>query len=179
MNNYETAREAIQNFTVGEIQSFVSELSRVAREKHSAHMPWMIWSREDFDPGEEFRGEDRDKVMDESWTRALNNKNFMDCLDYDWERIRMISDEVLYDLDIRKYFEEVAHTTFKKRYDEVVPGEIIKTPSDGWRVVEVVDVDPEEGVTWIGFTDGQDSFGSEFQVEVMRELGTTEDTEEN
>lgn len=119
MNNYDIARDLIQSFTVEEIQSFVSELKHVAREKHSAHMPWMVWSREDFDPGEEFREADRAKVMNESWDRALNNRNLMDCLDYDWERVHMIRDEVVEELNITEYGDELSEQ-FRENEEEIL-----------------------------------------------------------
>lgn len=53
-----------------------------------------------------------------------------------------------------------------KRYDEVQPGDEIRTPDGEWRTVETVDTDHEEMIVWIDFTDGQDAFGSEFPVEV-------------
>lgn len=57
-----------------------------------------------------------------------------------------------------------------KRFDKLSPGDIIITPTGERREVETVDVDTDEGIAWIDFTDGQDAFGCEYVVEVINHV---------
>lgn len=98
--NYETAVAAIQGLSVDEIQSMVGELQRVASRKHGVEMPWLIWSRPDFDPGDDYTDEQREGVMDEAWHRALNDHHFTDLTDDDWVVVYRIRDEVLEDMGL-------------------------------------------------------------------------------
>lgn len=96
----EIIERAMKTLSVEELQQVASLAKREAWCNHGASMPWIIWSMEDFDPGDDYPAEVRMKVMAEAWRQTLDNHHFTDLLDYDWERVYQTRDSVMEDMGL-------------------------------------------------------------------------------
>lgn len=97
--NLQQITATFTTLSLPEMEQLATELKAAALTAHGANMPWIIWSREDFNPqnftAQEVDEDTAEKVMDEAWADALHSHVFMELDDTDWEPVRQVTLDAL------------------------------------------------------------------------------------